>query len=140
MLIVELISYVTPQQLIHLHFSPDTVIAPIPLHIKKEGERGYNQSQLLADVLSVLTKTPQANLLRRTRYTNSQTTLKTAKERHHNVLGAFEITDKGMSTIRGRRVILVDDVITTGSTMREAANAIRYGDPRQIVGFSLTHE
>jgi ComF family protein len=97
-------------------------ILPIPLSAERLAERGYNQSLLLARELCAA-KT-QAELLLRTRHTPAQRTLPRA-ERLANLNGAFAIDPLRAAEIRGRRIVLVDDVMTSGASLHTAALALR---------------
>lgn len=100
-------------------------IVPVPLHRVKERERGYNQSLYLARGISREIEAPVlANEVVRVRYTDSQTTL-TIEQRRDNVAEAFSVRRRGRRVLNGGVVILVDDVITTGSTIRSCAAALR---------------
>jgi len=99
------------------------LIVPVPLHRKRLRQRGYNQSQLLGKVLEKQWGAPlEIGNLRRVRWTEPQTGLD-AGDRVSNVRGAFAVKDAGR--LKGKRVLLVDDVLTTGSTMRACAEALR---------------
>lgn len=101
---------------------PDAIV-PVPLHRKRLKERGFNQSLLLARELSRELSIGVDYLnLKRTLHTHPQINLK-AKERRQNVRGAFEAVNP--SRLRGRRILLVDDVFTTGATVRECAKALK---------------
>lgn len=96
------------------------LIIPIPLHIKKERERGFNQSFIVADALGKYLKKPVAeNGLKRVRHTESQTQ-KSRLQRLENVSGAFHLN----IAIEGKHVLLIDDVLTSGATLESAATAI----------------
>ena len=96
-------------------FSRVDVIVPVPLHPKKEWARGYNQSALFAQGLSETLQKPWLhNGLQRKVYADSQTQ-KSREERLDNISQAFTIGD--MEAIRGKHVLLVDDVLTTGATL-----------------------
>jgi ComF family protein len=97
------------------------VIAPIPLFWMKRLNRGYNQSSLLCDVIASNTRLPQQEVLKRVRYTRTQTKLSDAA-RQKNIRGAFSLCSDG---IKDRKVILVDDVMTTGATMNECARMLK---------------
>lgn len=100
-------------------------IIPVPLHRVKERERGYNQSVYLARGIGRVIGSPVlAHEVRRVRYTDSQTSLK-VDQRRDNVAGAFRTARSGCRTLKGGGVILVDDVITTGSTVRACAGVLR---------------
>jgi ComF family protein len=95
------------------------VLVPVPLGAARRRERGYNQSELLANALSRLLDIPvRPDLLRRRRDTDRQTGL-APDARRANVAGAFEGRRPG-----GRRAVLVDDVFTTGATLHAAAEAL----------------
>lgn len=95
-------------------------IAFMPLHPVRKLERGYNQAEQLAKGVSEILQTPVLDCLIRTRYTATQTGLDVA-ERERNMKDAFEAT----GDLSGKRLILVDDVFTTGSTMLSCARALR---------------
>ncbi len=99
--------------------SPPDAIVPVPLHPKRLRTRGFNQSALLARPLSITLDAPFCpSILRRIRDTQNQAGLSRA-ERVINLKGAFSI--QKAKRIAGRRVLLIDDVITTTATVREAA-------------------
>lgn len=109
------------------------MIVPIPLHGTRLGERGYNQSEKLAEGISSVLNIPIAkkHLVKRTRQTPSQTGL-TLEERQKNMEGAFALTEKGKEALRGKSILLVDDVMTTGATMASACEAIVDAKPSEI--------
>ncbi len=98
-------------------------IAPVPLHSLKEREREFNQAEILARHLGAATKIPlNTKLLRRVSSTKTQTLL-TREERAENMRGAFA-TGKGVK-LNGEKIILVDDVFTTGATTSACAQALK---------------
>lgn len=98
------------------------VVVPIPLHARRLHERGYNQAALIGQALADVVHRPLLdNVLVRHKETQAQARL-TVRERRKNVQGAFAVVHP--SEVRGRDVILVDDVFTTGSTCRAAALAL----------------
>jgi ComF family protein len=110
--------------------APDVVI-PIPLHWWRRWKRGYNQSEALAIMLASRLKLPcRPGWLRRVRHTSQQTS-QTPTERKENVRGAFRA--RSMAKLRGKKVLLVDDVLTTGSTCHDAALALREAGASQVV-------
>lgn len=102
-------------------WQPQAVV-PIPMHPRKRRRRGYNQSELLARCVSDMTGIPlKKNALRCVRRTEAQKTLdRTA--RRQNLKGSMEATDEARGL---RRILLIDDVYTTGSTMDEAAAVLK---------------
>jgi competence protein ComFC len=98
------------------------VIMPVPLHPARQRERGFNQASLLAELLSAQTSIPVKPLLERTRYTTTQTALDRS-ERMENLHNAFRLRKN--ADVRGLHVLLVDDVLTTGSTLNECARILK---------------
>lgn len=98
------------------------IIIPIPLHRHKLQQRGYNQSEFLAEGMNQSTNLPIAiDVLKRTKYTQSQT-LHNRSGRFDNVNEAFRIDRP--EKIQNKRVLLIDDVITTGATLEAAGEAL----------------
>jgi len=98
------------------------VIVPVPLHPARQRERGFNQASLLAELLSAHTSVPSKPLLERIRYTTTQTALDRS-ERMENLHTAFRLRKN--ADVRGLRVLLIDDVLTTGSTLSECARVLK---------------
>src|SRR2546430_646736 len=98
------------------------VIVPVPLHPARQRERGFNQASLLAELLSAQTSIPVKPLLERTRYTTTQTALDRS-ERMENLHNAFRLRKN--ADVRGLRVLLVDDVLTTGATLIDCARGLK---------------
>lgn len=102
----------------------DGVLVPVPLHRGRQWQRRYNQSAELCRALAGITGLHALPLLvKRTRRTRPQVGL-SRDQRNRNVAGAFSVHPEALAMIRGRRVILVDDVITTGSTVTALTNAL----------------
>ena len=111
-----------------------SLIVPVPLHLRRLRERGYDQAlELARDVGRELGVAVSTDLLRRTRATPAQTGLD-AKGRRRNVRDAFAIDDRALARVPGRPTIaLLDDVMTTGSTVGECATILR------SAGFGTIH-
>jgi ComF family protein len=102
--------------------TPDALLVPVPLHPRRQRERGFNQSEQIARALGRRSGLPVLpRVLVRRRDTPTQTG-RTAAERRHNVTGAFAA--RASSTLAGRTVILIDDVLTTGATVRACSAAL----------------
>src|SRR5438477_395894 len=98
------------------------LIVPVPLHPARERERGFNQAALIAQLLADSAAIPSRPVLERIRYTTTQTAYDRA-ERMENLAGAFRLRKN--RDVRGLRVLLIDDVLTTGSTLSECARVLR---------------
>jgi ComF family protein len=106
------------------------LIVPVPLHGKRLRQRGFNQAILLGEIFSHRWGVPLSrNNLRRIRWTEPQVNLGAA-ERAANVKGAFALHKAG--EISGRRIFLVDDVYTTGSTVKECCRVLQKGGAAEI--------
>ena len=99
-------------------------LVPVPLHARRRRERGFNQAESLCRALARETGLPVWNALRRVRYTRTQTRL-TRVERQQNLHDAVEPVARFHPALAGARVVLVDDVFTTGATVNECARALR---------------
>jgi ComF family protein len=105
-----------------LHGRQFNVIVPVPLHPTRQRERGFNQASLLAELLSSQVSIPCKPVLKRIRYTTTQTALDRA-ERMENLHNAFRLRKN--ADVRGLHVLLIDDVLTTGSTLSECARVLK---------------
>lgn len=108
------------------------VIVPVPLSKKRLAERGFNQAEIIANILGDKLNLPVVKALKRVIHTKQQAKLK-REERLKNVRGAF---GNGQD-ILGEKVLLVDDVFTTGSTMQECAKILHQNGVKEVKGFSL---
>ena len=115
-------------------FASIDLIVPVPLHPRRRAERGFNQSEPIARLVSETIERPVASALRRGRYTAVQARLGRA-ERIENVRSAFAL-EKGVD-LAGKKVLLVDDVYTTGSTMQECARVLRAAGAARVTGFTV---
>ena len=98
------------------------MIVPVPLHAARERERGFNQATLLAELLAADISVPLCAVLERIRYTTTQTAYDRA-ERMENLHDAFRLRKN--RDVRELRVLLIDDVLTTGSTLSECARVLK---------------
>ena len=123
-------------QLINAHIPSDCDIAeydfilPIPIHKKRLRERGFNQAALLADGIAKVENIPVlVDTLVRKRHTVAQSSLD-RDARQQNIVGAFEV--RNPDVIGGKRLLIIDDVFTTGATIREAVSELWTADPAEV--------
>lgn len=101
---------------------PVDAVVPVPLHADRLAERGFNQAELLARAVAVRSERPLlGNVLQRVRPTTAQARLP-VETRQANVRGAFRVRDAAL--LAGKRILLVDDVLTSGATAGEAARVL----------------
>ncbi len=109
-----------------------SAFVPVPLHARRERERGFNQSELIATSLAAKLGAPVMSALRRTRATRSQIELNDPDLRRENVADAFALAPR--SPALPKRVLLVDDVATTGATLSSCATVLRQAGVREVWG------
>ncbi len=119
-----------------LHFPVAQIdgVMAVPLSARKQRERTYNQAQLLASGLSRRLRIPYSDGLRRCRYTISQTHLNMTARRR-NVRGAFTV--RIPEWVLGRRILVIDDVMTTGATLNECARILRQAGATGVYALSV---
>lgn len=115
------------------------ILVPIPLFKKRERERGFNQSERICKILQKIdgnrSFSLKNNILKRVIDTKSQTKMKSRKEREENIRNAFEVINK--ESVENKVIILIDDVITTNATMREARKTLLKSGAKDVISFAL---
>lgn len=116
-------------------FADYSVIIPVPLHIGRLRERGFNQSLILAKAIGKKYGIPvNFSLLKRSKYTLTQTGLDKS-QREKNILGAFTVTDDAEA--EGKNIILIDDVFTTGATIDQCVKTLVRAGARKVSVLTL---
>jgi ComF family protein len=127
---------------------PDLII-PIPLHSRRLRYRGFNQAKLLADYLSAnltpgLSIPVANNLIIRSRYTSPQMKIKDYQKRKKNLEGAFEVAKNCVrnlyQTLENKRVLLVDDIATTGATLFECAKVLKNAGAKEVLALVIARQ
>jgi ComF family protein len=122
----------------HALLADTDLIVPVPLHRLRLWKRRYNQAAILAMRLAAFSGIACDPLaLERKRPTPSQGEMTSAKARRRNVLGAFRVPDGKRTHIRGRRVLLIDDVFTTGATLDACARALKRAGAMRVDALTL---
>ena len=117
---------------------PVSMIVHIPSHHTRLRERGFDQAELLAREVAAATGIPFVAALTRIRETPIQARASNQMQRQENVRDAFAA--QGRVSVRGMGVLLIDDVMTTGATLRDGARAIKDSGGGRVYGLTLAHE
>jgi competence protein ComFC len=116
-------------------FFPDTLVAYVPMHRRKEKHRGFNQTELFANALAKRTKNKVVRLLEKSKETKPQVDLN-KEERLYNVQESFVFSARSdLPDIK--KVVLVDDIWTTGATMKECCKVLKKAGIQEVWGFTL---
>lgn len=122
----------------HEALDKDAIVVPVPLHWKKLATRRYNQAAELAHAVGKLTNLPvDTGVLTRPKASPSQGEMVSARARLKNVASAFAVAKEGGKFLRGRNVILVDDVLTTGATLTACAKALKRAGASSVRAVTL---
>lgn len=116
-------------------FEEEDLITFVPMTEKSERKRGYNQSRLFAEELAKRSGKPFAAVAEKKRDTLAQKTLG-RREREKNLEGCFTVTDR--KAVKGKRVLIVDDTLTTGATTYELACAIKRAGAQRVSALTFT--
>lgn len=114
---------------------PMDCITWVPLSAGKLRRRGYDQSRLLALRVGELTGLEVVPTLEKVRETHQQSRIVAHSARRANVAGAYALRES--ADVEGKRVVLVDDVVTSGSTLEECAACLRMGGAEEVIGLTL---
>lgn len=111
------------------------VIIPVPISYKREKERGFNQSYLLAKSLALKLNLPvNKDAIIKVKDNKQQAKL-SLRERRNNVIGAYEIVDR--AAVKGKKVLVVDDILTTGSTLSEVSRRLKIAGAVAVYGLVI---
>ena len=130
---IVLVKYLS--QLPMLDMKEMDMIVPVPLHAKRHRERGFNQVHLLAGVLSKYFGVPVLPALERQKNTKAQFDLP-REERFKNINGSFRVTQP--ETVFQKRVLLLDDIYTTGATISECSRVLKKAGSRRVEVLTLS--
>lgn len=119
----------------------EPILIPIPLAPKRFRERGFNQADLICKALVKLDKnenfTLGKNILWKPKDTEHQARIEDRNKRLKNIIGSFRVMNP--EKIKGRNIILIDDVTTTGATLSEAKKVLREAGAKKIIAFTIAH-
>ena len=111
------------------------LISWVPLSAKRHRRRGYDQARLLAEAAAEALGTTAMPLLRKVRDVSPQSRLRTPEERRANISGCYVV--RSADAVRGKRILLIDDIITTGSTLSECARMLLTAGAVSVRGAAL---
>ena len=111
------------------------MVSCIPLSRKRMHNRGYNQAELLAKEISKKVGVEYLPTLKKIRHNTAQSTIKDSKQRAANVIGAYRVIDA--EEVKGKYILLVDDVVTTGSTVSECARILKKSGAKAVYCVTL---
>lgn len=115
-------------------------VTAVPLHPKRLKWRGYNQAELIAKQLAIRLNKPYQPLLVRQRHSQNLATTANDQERAQLIANAFAVNPAFQSNIQGKNILLVDDVVTTGSTLAACATQLRQVGAGKIFAAAVAHE
>ncbi len=119
----------------------EPILIPIPLSKKRYRERGFNQAELLCEKIIEIDEHKylklEKNILIKTKDTLHQTSIKNRRDRLKNLSGSFIV--KNNKLLKGKNIILIDDVTTTGATLSEAKKILKGAGVRKIIAFTIAH-
>lgn len=107
------------------------LVVPVPLHYLRRLRRGYNQAEVIAKEFSRVRGIPYGEVLIRRKYTQPQREL-TPKERYENLVKAIEVKEGRAQCVIGKRILLMDDIYTTGSTMDSCAQVLKRAGANEV--------
>lgn len=132
------LDFIAEQQQFSFFHNP--IIIPVPVSRKRKRERGFNQTELLAHYLSK--KLPNASYNKKLAVkndTDKQALITGKHKRIENIRGAFLIPERQRKYIRDRDIIIVDDLVTTGATLRELKKTLEKAGARKIIALTIAH-
>lgn len=129
-----LVNYFTTEE---DYFPSGSIVSAVPLHWMRKNERGFNQAEILAELVAEVFQLPyEFKLLKRIKRTKPQIELP-REERLTNIRGAFEFYNNAKGEIKDHSIILVDDVWTTGSTLRECGKILKRAGFAKVYALTL---
>lgn len=118
---------------------PVECITSVPIHPKRLTERGFNQSQVIAQTLAQLTNLPHQDLLIRTIHGSHQASVRSRAERLSHVANHFSLNSNRAQPLP-HTILLIDDVLTTGSTLNECAKVLKTNGCKKVIALTLARQ
>lgn len=121
----------------------EPILIPIPLSKERYRERGYNQAELICKELVKLDNDKNFKLipdiLVKPKNTEHQARIKNRAERLKNIIGSFSIKNRKEEELKGKNIILIDDILTTGATLTEARKILKQSGANKLIAFTVAH-
>lgn len=138
---VKKISFTLAQLIYHTVELPSIdIITATPLHREREKSRGFNQSELVAQQLSQLLNVSYVQQLERIKFTTPQAEISDYQKRRENVYGHFSLKKNfDIKEIQNKKILIIDDVCTTGSTLNECARVLTQAGAASVYGCTVAH-
>lgn len=138
---VKKVSFTLAQLIYHTVQLPAIdVITATPLHPQREKARGFNQAELIAQELSQLLNIHYIQPLERIKFTAPQAEISDSQKRRENVYDHFSLKKNfDVTEMQDKKILIIDDVCTTGSTLNECARALRQGGAADVFGCTVAH-
>lgn len=114
-------------------------LVPVPLYFYRENWRGFNQAEKIAETVGKKMNVPVERCLKRIKMTKQQSLMRSRKERETNIKGVFQIEEKWKEEMKGKNILLVDDVFTSGADMRECTRVLKKAGAKMVWGLALAH-
>ena len=132
--LIQLLQAHLPQDLISTDYD---FLLPIPLHTNRLRQRGFNQAEQIAQGIAKVWSVPvRTDILFRIKDTAPLSSLESHEERRKNIAGAFEV--RSLDSIQSRKILLIDDIFTTGTTINEAIKVLQVANPDYVDVLTLT--
>lgn len=133
-----IIDYLAEQQ--SLGYFTNTLVIPVPISKKRLHERGFNQTEYLAQHIAKNINAEYAsNIIIKNKQTKKQALVKNRKDRFQNIIGAFQVVENKKHLLKNRDVIIVDDLVTTGATIMEIRRVLLGDAAGKIIGLTIGH-
>jgi ComF family protein len=118
---------------------PFDYLIPVPLFYYRENWRGFNQAEEIAVCVGGKMKVSMCKGLKRIKMTKQQALMKTKEDREKNIREAFVVANDWKGKLKGKKVLLVDDVFTSGTDMRECTKMLKKAGAKIVWGLALAH-
>ena len=133
-----IIDYLSDQQ--ELSYFKKPLVIPVPISMKRLGERGFNQTHLLAKYLAKnINSKYRKNIIKKHTTTKKQALIKNRIDRFNNVKNVFSVKKNKKHILQNKDIIIIDDLSTTGATLMEIKKVLKKSGARNIIAVTIAH-